>query len=338
MLSVIFFLAWRTQGRQAHALLWSFTFAIASVQWLCNLFSTSFPSYAAYWIVVNALALTAVTFAVKGHCIRVGRKIYQELLWGLPVVVLAAVAWFTIAQPHAGLRMALGPAYSAFALAFCACCILRFGKRRQPAEWGAALTIIIFAVTQLAAAGAAILQGPIENQAHLDVYLAVNFLAMPAAFIGMGMFVIFMLASDISIELKEQAVRDGLTGLLNRRGFGEAAASAYSTARRTDRPVSVIMTDIDRFKSINDEFGHATGDLALAHFAKILAEERRAEDILSRMGGRRPTWEGGQLLPGLHAGVQPRGQAGGGTLRRGSSRGSSSAKSRKDVRLSGRFS
>ena len=99
------------------------------------------------------------------------------------------------------------------------------------------------------------------------------------------MFVIFMLASDIMEEMKEIAVRDQLTGLLNRRGFNEQAAQAYASARRANRPVSVIMTDIDRFKFINDEHGHAAGDSALCQFARILSAGRRTEDVLARVGG-----------------------------------------------------
>ena len=64
------------------------------------------------------------------------------------------------------------------------------------------------------------------------------------------------------------------------------AARAYATARRTAAPVSVIMTDIDRFKSFNDEYGHAAGDHALCHFADILKIERRKDDILARVGAR----------------------------------------------------
>jgi diguanylate cyclase (GGDEF)-like protein len=108
------------------------------------------------------------------------------------------------------------------------------------------------------------------------------------------MFVIFMLASDLSEQMREIAVRDQLTGLLNRRGFAEQTERAYATARRTDRPISVIMADIDHFKSINDEFGHAAGDNALCHFAKILKVTRRADDIFARMGGE----EFAIVLPG----------------------------------------
>jgi diguanylate cyclase (GGDEF)-like protein len=58
--------------------------------------------------------------------------------------------------------------------------------------------------------------------------------------------------------------------------------------------MSIIMTDIDRFKYINDKFGHAAGDMALAHFARLFSESRRKEDVVARVGGE----EFALLLPG----------------------------------------
>jgi diguanylate cyclase (GGDEF)-like protein len=204
------------------------------------------------------------------------------------------IAWFTVADQHVGLRTAILPIAAAATLFLSAVMIMRHRKNPRPAECAAAVAMTLFGASQLAAAYAGLLQGAAGNDIYKELYISINFLSLPAGYTGVAMFVIFMLASDLSEEMKEIAVRDQLTGLFNRRGFSEQAERAFATARRTDRPISVIMTDIDHFKTINDEFGHATGDNALVHFARILKIRRRTDDILARMGGE----EFAVVLPG----------------------------------------
>ena len=78
---------------------------------------------------------------------------------------------------------------------------------------------------------------------------------------------------------------DQLTGLLNRRAFLEHALPIWNLSRRNERPLSVMMVDIDHFKKINDTHGHAMGDRALQSVSTVLMEICRNSDIIARWGG-----------------------------------------------------
>lgn len=86
-------------------------------------------------------------------------------------------------------------------------------------------------------------------------------------------------------RLRRLAQEDELTGLSNRRHLLSALQRLHAAARRYDHPLSVIMMDLDHFKRINDERGHATGDRALAAVADVLRESCRRSDIVGRYGG-----------------------------------------------------
>lgn len=86
-------------------------------------------------------------------------------------------------------------------------------------------------------------------------------------------------------ELTDAALRDSLTGLLNRRGFEEAFDVEIERARRTGQGLSVIVGDLDRFKRINDEHGHAAGDAVLRKVGEALRSSTRSWDGAARIGG-----------------------------------------------------
>jgi len=89
----------------------------------------------------------------------------------------------------------------------------------------------------------------------------------------------------LQIELREQAIRDPLTALYNRRYLFEALALEVPRAIRDVYPISIILLDIDHFKIINDSFGHDAGDKTLQVLAAQLKVLSRAEDIICRYGG-----------------------------------------------------
>ena len=85
--------------------------------------------------------------------------------------------------------------------------------------------------------------------------------------------------------LREESMRDHLTGVHNRRSFDTQLAKAIIGARDSGEKMCLVMSDIDHFKKINDVYGHSTGDKALQHVARIMAECVKGQDVVARYGG-----------------------------------------------------
>jgi diguanylate cyclase (GGDEF)-like protein len=113
-------------------------------------------------------------------------------------------------------------------------------------------------------------------------------------------------------RLEELATTDGLTGLLNRRTLLEVAKQKLMAAHRFNKPLSVLICDIDLFKRVNDTHGHDVGDQVIKGFADALRRIKRDIDVVSRIGGEEfvclceeTTEQGGvQLAERIRAEVQ----------------------------------
>ncbi len=86
-------------------------------------------------------------------------------------------------------------------------------------------------------------------------------------------------------ETSEMVRHDQLTGALNRKGLDETLERELARARRRQTPICVSLLDVDNFKSLNDTYGHQTGDDALVHLARVIRETMRPHDTLARYGG-----------------------------------------------------
>lgn len=91
--------------------------------------------------------------------------------------------------------------------------------------------------------------------------------------------------SELQEQLREQAIRDGLTGLYNRRYFDGRLASELGKTPIEGHGVSLIMADLDHFKRINDRYGHQAGDALLQAWSELLRSNLRSTDVLCRYGG-----------------------------------------------------
>jgi two-component system, cell cycle response regulator len=86
-------------------------------------------------------------------------------------------------------------------------------------------------------------------------------------------------------QARERAMTDALTGLYNRYGLQRALARERAGANRYSRPLSCMMIDLDKFKHVNDTYGHPTGDLAIRQTSQILTDALRRSDLVFRYGG-----------------------------------------------------
>ncbi len=107
--------------------------------------------------------------------------------------------------------------------------------------------------------------------------------------VRLGLFLaIAALSAELGTRLRREqgaAAADGMTGLLNRRGFDERLAIEWERARRMVRPVTLAYLDLDNFKQVNDSRGHAEGDAVIRRVATVLRDHTRRVDAIARLGG-----------------------------------------------------
>jgi diguanylate cyclase (GGDEF)-like protein len=146
-----------------------------------------------------------------------------------------------------------------------------------------AYTAMLMVIASLGFDGSAVLHQP-------------PLLAMPlATLLAVTMFSTVVRESDITH--RSAAIRDELTGMLNRTALVNRSAEIEYQSRLTGEPVALILGDIDDFKAVNDHHGHAAGDAVLRDVADVLRRELRAFDLAYRLGGE----EFAVLIPGADA-------------------------------------
>lgn len=141
------------------------------------------------------------------------------------------------------------------------------------AAWYRALTAVLSSAQLSNEAAASI---------DLDVRAALVYMVIALAFHAT---LVSLVVGRLLAELRHKARHDPLTGLLNRRAMEEAIGTQMQRGRRTGETHSLLMLDLDHFKSINDRFGHSAGDLVLQHVAMVLQANVRKIDHVARVGG-----------------------------------------------------
>lgn len=145
-----------------------------------------------------------------------------------------------------------------------------------PGECASSRSIAVLLGAIIALCIAAIV-GPVPQDLFMIAYLVLS--------AGLAFGFIWMTMVRLRTQLDLQARTDELTSLLNRRGLETEAQRELTASQRSQTPLAVVVLDLDHFKELNDQFGHAAGDTALTAAARMLAQCLRSSDLLGRLGG-----------------------------------------------------
>lgn len=285
MLTGVMLIAWRSFGRPRHALVWALAFAVATVEWIANLAyrlvgEGNTPFYAA----VIGLSCLSNALIAAGFVQRSRPGTSTLPFFFAAAVATALVACAAIVMPHDGVRDATGLVFGGAMMAISAVHVGRGFRTASLPEKAVTLMLALFALIDLAMGAVAFQQGA-TAQGDAVLFRTILTLLYPPAFIGVGLFSVFLVASDLAETMRMLATSDMLTGIYNRRGFEDSAERAIRNAQRQRQPLAVVVADIDNFKGINDRFGHTIGDRALRHFAGRVERLVRRGDLIGRIGG-----------------------------------------------------
>jgi diguanylate cyclase (GGDEF)-like protein len=150
---------------------------------------------------------------------------------------------------------------------------------------GLILTYLFMGVLFLLRGIFSFIEVPITDFMHAGIWHGLSFLSFELMFIVIAMAISGISNARLSADLETQATIDPLTGLYNRRALNQQALLDLERCKRNGSVFSIMLIDIDYFKSINDTYGHQVGDNVLIELADWLKSKIRSSDFAARFGG-----------------------------------------------------
>jgi diguanylate cyclase (GGDEF)-like protein len=242
-------------------------------------------------LMLNAVGFVACGMVWNAARIFHGRKpMWPGLLLG-PIVWIGAVV--NLDHGASALRMTIGAGIIAIYASLTAAELLTERRKSLTRRWPAIVVPVLHGLVLMLPILIGDLLRPHDDKFGSSIWVTVFSVELVLYAVG-TVFVIFMLVSERVVAAHKTAASiDPLTGLFNRRGFAEASSRLIEREASAGRPVTVLIFDIDYFKSINDRFGHPAGDEILKLFSTVVINNLRITDLSGRIGGE----EFAALLP-----------------------------------------
>jgi diguanylate cyclase (GGDEF)-like protein len=299
LLCIALAVAWRRFGREAHAALWSLAYGLSAANWTANLLKMwLLPAGSSLTLMSVVCSVGSFALIAVGFRRRAGLPLRLDAMMVAASVTVLFSAFAVLGSASSGMQRAVVLLFCAGMMVVSALSLRKTGLDGRRATGGAAFWMLaLFAAYTMGLGLLALFAG----NAGYDLYRLLFLTGVPTGLFGVGLFAMFLLAADLAEGMRQIAASDPLTGILNRRGFEEAAAPLLDRCTGEGRPLAVVIADIDRFKTVNDRFGHAVGDLVLQRFAAHMSAMIRPGDLFGRLGGEEfvlllPDTNGGEAV------------------------------------------
>lgn len=263
---------------------WALGSAVLFVAGCLLMLRATLPSWAS---VVGGNAMLLVGFCLWLHGIQAfyGRPLRWRMLCATVVIGTAGIAWWTFVQPDYMARLACVTLFLSGLYGAQLVLVIRHGERHFN-TWFVAVALVIQLLIVAVRCVTALIPGMLETSFYAVSPVQIAYLAsysMTALILTVG----FIMAATrrLQTELEHRSALDPLTGLLNRRAFANVYGQLRAAAVRSDRPIALLLVDLDHFKSINDHYGHGMGDQVLLDFCRRAAATVPAETPIARIGG-----------------------------------------------------
>lgn len=295
------FIAWRQLRQHRYILILSLSFTAFAAGALSQILAI--PRDIGLNTVSSALLYTTAALGIIEACLaRLKRR--PGLIFTVPIacVIIALIAYFFYVDRNLLIRVyVLNFGYGV--LFFGAALLMGIPRRQRTTDVILFTAILVFGIQfflrTLMTTDSSIAGLDARSFSATMFWIALNFSLILFGVI-LGLTFLTAIVGDVIRSLNAASETDPLTGAVNRRGFDRLAAAMQRDARQ--RPMGLILCDIDRFKQINDTHGHPFGDTVLTSFSELLRQNVHEGDVVARLGGEefaiaRPHCD----LPAAHA-------------------------------------
>ncbi|MEM1365819.1 MAG: GGDEF domain-containing protein [Pseudomonadota bacterium] len=276
---------WTASRKLRSALIFAFAYVTNAFAFLFDLARDYVPDLTASYV-TNIFFLTAISLSVVGCWMRSRKPIPSKTLGTLVFIHLAGLSYFILVDPDTFRRtvwvnVMLG---MVFAVSLPAVFALKRGALDRVIAFAFLICTLQFFVRPALVFWLAGTQMDLATYLNSPFHIALHFTAaISALMIATSLLASFAL--KIMSDLQRVSQTDPLTGCLNRRGIEERTRYAQDFCSRGSKPMSVIIGDIDHFKKVNDQYGHATGDEVIRRFGQMFNDAAGLANTAARMGG-----------------------------------------------------